>query len=81
MLMTCPKCGGSGKTWSSYGTNSSAAPSGTICGSCDGSGYVTDGCVGSSIQPAKCNKCGKEFTITWVCGECQLAEINLKKDC
>ena len=54
MIMTCPKCGGSGKGWIDYGRESSAVPHETICNSCGGLGYITDS---PPVQPlqVKCN--------------------------
>ena len=38
MIMTCPKCKGSGKEW----IDTTFAPYSTACHSCCGLGYVTD---------------------------------------
>ena len=45
MIMTCPKCKGSGKEWidtTRGGMSTSIAPYSTACSSCWGLGYVTD---------------------------------------
>lgn len=41
-IMKCPKCGGSGVVWQTYGDNTTAAPTKSPCPSCNGRGYVTD---------------------------------------
>jgi len=42
-IMKCPKCGGSGEIVHYAGESSTAAPTQTVCPSCSGTGYVTDG--------------------------------------